>query len=218
MKHWGGWALGACLFISATTVACSVRVREGPLFKMGAVSSAEPPPPPEVAEPPPPEPVASAAPAPQQPEDPSDVHIVGDHLTIDHKIHFATDSDVILEDSNEILDHIATALNNHTELTTVHVIGHTDATGSRVHNMSLSKRRAAAVVAALTKRGVKQKLDAKGVGDTQKVCKDDTPECHEKNRRVEFVVEKAPTAEGGEGGGEPATKTPAAPESKKEGS
>ena len=144
-------------------------------------------PPPEEPEP---APVAEApAPEPEPvPEDPSDVHIEGDHLVIDQKIHFATDSDQILDDSTQILDHIAQALANHTELTTVHVIGHTDSTGNDKHNLELSERRAAAVVAALRDRGVKQAIDARGAGENEPTCTENTNECHEKNRRVEFVV------------------------------
>ena len=139
------------------------------------------------------EPVAEAEPEPEpEPavEDPSDVHVEGDHLVIDKKIHFGTGSDEILDDSTEILDHIAQALSNHTELGTVHVIGHTDNTGNDASNLELSDRRAAAVVAALRERGVTQTIDARGAGEAEPSCSDDTDECHEKNRRVEFVVAK----------------------------
>lgn len=139
-----------------------------------------------------PEPVAVAAPEPAPaPEDPSDVHIEGDHLTIDKKILFATDSDEILGESNEILDHIAQALANHKELAVVHVVGHTDSTGDDKKNMDLSERRAAAVVAALRDRGVTQTIDARGAGETELTCTDDTDDCHETNRRVEFIVAQA---------------------------
>ena len=141
-----------------------------------------------------PAPVAVAEPAPEPepaPEDPSDVHIEGDHLTIDQKIHFGTDSDEILDDSTELLDHIAQALANHTELSTVHVVGHTDSTGDDAHNKDLSERRAQSVVNALRDRGVSQNLDARGAGETEPTCSDDSDECHEKNRRVEFIVEKS---------------------------
>jgi|GEM_PF-1622568 len=131
------------------------------------------------------------APAPAPKEDPPDVHIEGDHITIDQKIHFETDSDVIMDDSSEILDHIAQALNNHPELTVLHVVGHTDDKGGHDHNQELSEKRAASVVAALQERGVEQQLDSKGVGETEPACEEDTDECHEQNRRVEFIVEKA---------------------------
>ena len=47
---------------------------------------------------------------------PADVHIEGDHITIDRKIHFESDSDVILADSNDLLDHIADVVNHHPEI------------------------------------------------------------------------------------------------------
>lgn len=132
---------------------------------------------------------APEAEAPVAKADPDDVRIEGDHLVIDNKIHFATDSDEILDDSTELLDHIATLLNNHSELSTVHVVGHTDATGDADHNQELSEKRAAAVVSALRAREVTQALDSRGAGETQPSCSDDTPECHQENRRVEFLVE-----------------------------
>jgi len=148
---------------------------------------AEPEPAPVAAEPAP-EPEPEPAPVA---EDPSDVHVEGDHLTIDKKIHFGTDSDEILDDSTEILDHIAQALANHTELSVVHVIGHTDSTGDDAHNLDLSERRAKAVVEALRTRGVTQTIDARGAGETEPSCSEDTDACHEQNRRVEFVVAKS---------------------------
>lgn len=142
-----------------------------------------------------PQPAPAAEPAPAEPAaaavaDPSDVHVVGDHLEIDQKIMFAQDSDKILDESNEILDHIAQALKNHGEFTKMHVVGHTDSTGDDAHNQELSERRAASVVAALESRGVSQKLDARGAGETEPACKEETDACHEQNRRVEFIVEQ----------------------------
>jgi peptidoglycan-associated lipoprotein len=144
----------------------------------------EPPPPPPEA---PPEPEPAAEPAP--PQDPDDVHIEGDHLVIDRHINFKTDSDEILEDSFDLLDHIAQVLKNHPEIKTMHVIGHTDAQGTAKHNQQLSERRANAVVAALKDRGVNQNMDAAGKGKSEHLCKENTPECHAKNRRVEFIIE-----------------------------
>lgn len=145
------------------------------------------------AEPPSPAPVVAAptpTPAPTPPADPDDVHIDGDHLVIDRHINFASDSHEILEDSFDLLDHIAQLLKNHPEIKTMHVIGHTDASGSAEHNLQLSNRRANSVMAALQSRGVTQTLDADGKGKTQPICTESTPECHRKNRRVEFLIEK----------------------------
>lgn len=134
--------------------------------------------------------IADAPVAPKYP-DPPDVHIEGDHLTIDQKIHFGHDSDEIMDDSTEILDHIALALKNHTEFAVLHVVGHTDSSGNDAHNLELSQKRAEAVVAALTERGVTQTMDARGAGETELTCTEATDDCHKQNRRVEFIVEKA---------------------------
>lgn len=168
MNRWSLLVAIACL----TTIAlgCSARreVRGAPTYAVATQGQEEPPPP---------------------QEDPSDVHLVDDHVTIDDHIRFAYDSDEILGESTTILDHLATFLQNHTaEVPTLHVIGHTDAQGGRDHNQRLSERRAAAVVRALQERGVTQPLESMGRGSSQRLCTEDTEECHQRNRRVEFLV------------------------------
>jgi outer membrane protein OmpA-like peptidoglycan-associated protein len=153
--------------------------------KASAGLKAEPPPEPAPAPEPPPKPKA-----PVKAKELSHVKIAGDHLEIDQKIHFATDSDVIESDSFGLLDEIAGVLKEHKEIKTIHVVGHTDATGSAAHNKDLSKRRAASVEKALKDRGVSQSIDSRGAGQDELVCKDSTDECHDKNRRVEFKIEK----------------------------
>ena len=134
-----------------------------------------------------PEPVAVAEPVAAP--DPTDVHIEGDHLTIDRHINFATDSDEILADSFELLDHVATLINNHSgEIGHLKIIGHTDTDGGHDHNRDLSNRRAAAVENALRERGVTIQLEHDGVGETEPICSEDTDECHARNRRVEFLI------------------------------
>jgi outer membrane protein OmpA-like peptidoglycan-associated protein len=155
----------------ALVAACS---RPQEVVVVETTGDEEPPPPPA-------EPVAEA--------DPEDVHLEGDHVTIDRMIHFATDSDQILDDSTEILDHIALFLSHHTaEVASLQVIGHTDRHGNAAHNQDLSTRRAAAVVAALQSRGVTQALESSGLGSTRPLCPERSEECDERNRRVEFVV------------------------------
>ena len=123
--------------------------------------------------------------------DPPDVHLEGDHITIDDHIHFAHDSDEILADSSQLLDHIAEFLQHHEEITALHLVGHTDSTGTAEHNMDLSTRRAAAVRAALEQRGVTQPIDSRGAGMTEPLCQEDTEDCHQRNRRVEFQVNRS---------------------------
>ena len=145
--------------------------------------------------PPPPEPApAEPAPEPKTIKAPTmktaqHVKITDDHLEVDQKIHFGTDSDTIESDSFGLLDEIAGVLKEHGEIAVIHVVGHTDVKGDDKHNMELSERRAASVVKALRDRGIEQQIDSRGAGETELACKEDTDECHEKNRRVEFIVE-----------------------------
>ena len=122
--------------------------------------------------------------------DPPTVHFTGDYMTIDDRIYFDHDLATIQDKSNSILDHIAQALNNHKEIEAVHIIGHTDTEGEVDHNQDLSERRAAAVLAALKDRNVAQSLTSEGKGETMPVCTEETEECHAKNRRVEFRVQR----------------------------
>jgi outer membrane protein OmpA-like peptidoglycan-associated protein len=147
------------------------------------IGTSEPPPPVESAG----EEVAVEEPA--GPVDPDDVHLEGDHITIDEHILFALNSDEILPASATILDHLAEFLKNHAaDVPGLRVIGHTDRQGGAKHNQKLSERRAAAVAAALQERGVPQRLESEGKGNTQKLCTEDTDECHERNRRVELLI------------------------------
>ena len=69
------------------------------------------------------------------------------------------------------------------------VVGHTDSTGEYEMNMDLSRRRAAAVIAALTGgHGIAaDRLQPAGVGPLAPVASNDTEEGRAKNRRVELV-------------------------------
>lgn len=161
------------------------------LCLVGAIVACKPAAPATAPSEPTPAPAAEPAPAPAAVADPEDVHIEGDHLVIDRHINFAVDRHEILEDSFELLDHVATLLKNHSEIAKLHVIGHTDSAGGPEHNQKLSEARANAVVEALRSRGATQTLDAAGKGESQHLCSEDTEACHQKNRRVEFVIETA---------------------------
>ena len=119
----------------------------------------------------------------------SQAHLTGDRITLDDTIRFEHDSAVIVEESQQLIADIAAVLAEHTELRVVHVVGHTDASGDDAHNLQLSEARAQAVVDAQRERGVTIELDARGAGETEPVCTEDTDECHARNRRVEIIVE-----------------------------
>jgi outer membrane protein OmpA-like peptidoglycan-associated protein len=75
--------------------------------------------------------------------------------------------------------------------------GHTDNTGSKMINSTLSFRRASAVVAWLAANGGKRtRLDAQGLGDTHPIADNTSEAGRTKNRRIELV--KMPPAPGQE--------------------
>lgn len=98
------------------------------------------------------------------------------------------------------LDEIAAALNGNTQLTNITVTGYTDRLGSDKYNMKLSQRRADAVKAYLTNKGVSaNRLSAIGKGESSPVvqCSNknraELIKCLEPNRRVEveqIVIER----------------------------
>jgi outer membrane protein OmpA-like peptidoglycan-associated protein len=89
---------------------------------------------------------------------------------------------------------IATILNQFDEMNVL-VEGHTDAIGSDDYNLALSKKRAQAVSDFLASQGVNAKrLTWEGYGKTRPVADNDTEEGRQKNRRVDLVIQDAPTA------------------------
>jgi OmpA-OmpF porin, OOP family len=103
-------------------------------------------------------------------------------------IYFDTNSDTLKAESAGTLQEIAALLKQDPKLS-LYVVGHTDNVGGFDHNMDLSRRRAASVVAALTaKYGIAaQRLKPAGVGLLAPVAPNDAEDGRAKNRRVELV-------------------------------
>jgi len=102
-------------------------------------------------------------------------------------IYFDTDKAAIKPESQPALEQIVEAMKRSPELK-VHVVGHTDNTGSFKHNLSLSRARAKAVRDYLAGKGVApDRLRANGVASLAPVSSNSTEEGRAKNRRVELV-------------------------------
>lgn len=104
------------------------------------------------------------------------------------KIRFESGRATIDPDSMGLLDRlIETALRCPTA--NLEIAGHTDSDGDAAANLTLSLRRAQAVVDYLVKAGLpKDRVTAVGYGDTKPVASNDTDENKAKNRRIDFVV------------------------------
>jgi outer membrane protein OmpA-like peptidoglycan-associated protein len=90
-------------------------------------------------------------------------------------------------EAEKVLADVLTLLKAHSDLK-LKIEGHTDSTGTKAGNLTLSQQRAASVVAWLVKKGVaKARLTPAGKGDTQPVADNKTDAGRAKNRRVELV-------------------------------
>jgi len=103
-------------------------------------------------------------------------------------IYFDTGLATLQPESDAALAEVAELLRQRPELRLL-VVGHTDSVGSDADNLELSRRRAAAVVAALTGSfGVAaDRLESRGMGSGEPAASNDTEEGRALNRRVELV-------------------------------
>lgn len=102
-------------------------------------------------------------------------------------ILFDVDKATIRPESDTVLVEVVKLLQMDGALL-LEVQGHTDATGSADHNRALSLKRAEAVVAALTARGIAgSRLTAQGFGADKPVGDNATDDGRRQNRRVELV-------------------------------
>lgn len=111
------------------------------------------------------------------------------------KAFFAFDSDVPLPSSQPILDVIAENMKRDVPDAALTVLGHTDAIGTQSYNIDLSRRRAQAVIDELVARGVRPgQLTEIAIGKRQPIAPNDTANGRALNRRVEFIVSPAVSA------------------------
>lgn len=109
------------------------------------------------------------------------------HVAV-YGIYFDTGKAEVKPESEAALKEIAKLLEQNPKLK-LHVVGHTDSAGELEMNMDLSRRRAEAVVQALTSKHkiAAARLRGDGVGPLAPVASNDSEEGRAKNRRVELV-------------------------------
>ena len=105
------------------------------------------------------------------------------------------DKDRLKDESGPVLEQVQALLEARPGLRLV-VAGHTDAEGADAHNLDLSNRRAAAVVAWLVARAIAaDRLQSEGHGEGRPVAGNDSAAGRALNRRVE-LREAAASADG----------------------
>jgi outer membrane protein OmpA-like peptidoglycan-associated protein len=138
--------------------------------------------------------IVGSAPPPVEAEPPPEpqkrVEVRENKIVINEKVQFLVNSDKILEVSHSLLDEVAKVIKDHPQIKKIEVEGHASAEGSDAKNLSLSNRRAKAVMKYLTGTGgiAKEVLSAKGYGETRPIADNETEDGREKNRRVEFTI------------------------------
>jgi outer membrane protein OmpA-like peptidoglycan-associated protein len=138
-----------------------------------------------------------AAPPPEEPEPEKRVEVRDNKIVINEKVQFELDSHRILEVSHSLLDEVAKVIKENPQIKEIKVEGHASSDGSDSHNLSLSDRRAKAVMNYLTRKGGidKKMLKAEGFGETKPIASNDTEDGRETNRRVEFTITKQDVVE-----------------------
>lgn len=117
-------------------------------------------------------------------------------LDIPSEVSFDHDSASLKPAFLPTLDKIADILSKYNK-TIVHVIGHTDSTGTEQYNMDLSLRRAGNVAVYLKQQGIPpQRFNIYGRGESQPRESNATAAGRQLNRRVEIILK--PMLEGQE--------------------
>lgn len=108
-----------------------------------------------------------------------------------NKVVFQTGSARISRASGATLDKIMAVSETCADNLRFEVVGHTDNTGSRDANITLSKARAQAVANYMTTAGFKSaRLIVEGYGPDQPTADNATPEGRADNRRIEFRIQE----------------------------
>ncbi|MBU0763466.1 MAG: OmpA family protein [Bacteroidetes bacterium] len=105
------------------------------------------------------------------------------------KIHYRFNSSELTNRAKEILDSTLVICLKENPDIIVEIYSHTDNIGSDAYNLDLSQKRAESVVRYLISKSIdKDRLIAKGLGESHPVDTNDTDEGREKNRRTEFRI------------------------------
>ena len=115
---------------------------------------------------------------------------VKDRIYTLQDVYFNTDKATLRESSYDALNDLLSAMQTNKAMR-VEIAGHTDDRASAEYNKDLSQRRAESVKAYLVENGIaKDRIRAKGYGESEPVASNETEEGRQKNRRVEVRVLK----------------------------
>ena len=123
----------------------------------------------------------------------ADIDAVGvlggaERVALPSEVLFALDSDTLMAGAVPALDRVVASILRRRDAA-VTVEGHTDDQGAEAYNQALSERRAEAVAAYLSSRGIERaRIATRGFGEGRPVGLNDSEIGRRKNRRVEIVI------------------------------
>ena len=115
---------------------------------------------------------------------------IGDNITLNMpgNVTFATNSSDLNPAFFDVLKSVGKVITEFDQ-TVVEVAGHTDSTGSEVHNQALSERRSSTVSQYLQSRNIStQRLITIGLGESMPVADNSQEMGRQSNRRVEITM------------------------------
>lgn len=131
-------------------------------------------------------PVAPVGTPPESQPQPS--HVAIEKITYSAETLFDFDKSVLKPEGRRVLDELVEKVQG-INLEVMVAIGHTDSIGSEAYNQRLSERRANAVRAYLTSKGIENdRIATEGKGELQPVASNKTKAGRAQNRRVEIEV------------------------------
>ncbi|MGD8441586.1 MAG: OmpA family protein, partial [Holophagae bacterium] len=117
---------------------------------------------------------------------PSGVVVRGDEWAVEGQILFDINKDTLKPNAKTLLDRVVIFLQKNPQWY-VEIQGHTDNTGPKTWNDTLSQMRADSVMSYLVANGISaSRLTAKGYGWSEPVASNDTAAGRQQNRRVDF--------------------------------
>ncbi len=109
-------------------------------------------------------------------------------LDLSSEATFDLNSDKVRADFRNSLKKVAGVVGQY-DKTAIHLLGHTDSTGSESYNQQLSESRADSVSRALFNGGVdKARVNTRGYGENNPVASNESKSGRSRNRRVEIYL------------------------------
>ncbi len=119
------------------------------------------------------------------------IAVVDDRIVLDDRVFFDVDHAHVKSRGREMIAQIVAMWHAHPEWVHMTIEGHTDVRGGDAYNQDLSQRRAERVRAVFVHLGVEEdRIDVVGYGRTRPRDPGTSDEAHQRNRRVEFVIER----------------------------